>query len=133
MRRLRSAFVQVKAEIRKWYRLAELQRAGNGCHRDKRRRQLWDAPRRGALQPLRQPSRPRISGWAAADSPALLHQRRGVEFQAGERSLGCAASATPAVRRAVRWLEGDALALRLAANSDRCASKFERDHAGGRV
>ena len=32
---------------------------------------------RGALQPLRQPSRPRLRRRPAADAPALLHQRRG--------------------------------------------------------
>ena len=37
----------------------------------------------GALQPLRQSFGPRLPGRAAADGPALLHQRRRQEFYAG--------------------------------------------------
>jgi hypothetical protein len=51
--------------------------------RDLDRHQLWHGPQRGALQPLRQPSRPRVRRWPAAHAPALLHQRRGDELQAG--------------------------------------------------
>ncbi len=38
-----------------------------------------------ALQPLRQPSRARVRRRPAADAPALLHQWRRDEFQAGVR------------------------------------------------
>ncbi len=41
------------------------------------------AAHRGALQPLRQPSRTRFRRRPAADASALLHQRRGDELQAG--------------------------------------------------
>ena len=51
------------------------------------RPQLRHGPHRGALQPLRQPSRPRVRGRPAADPPALLHQRRGDELQAGVTAL----------------------------------------------
>ena len=54
--------------------------AGRGRDTDGPR--LRHAAHRGALQPLRQPSRPRVSRRPAADRPALLHQRRGDEFQA---------------------------------------------------
>ena len=42
---------------------------------------------RGALLALRQPSRPRVPRWAAADRPALLHQRRGDQFPAKGRVI----------------------------------------------
>ena len=53
--------------------------------RDHHRPQLRHGPHRGALQPLRQPSRPRLRRRPAADPSALLHQRRGDEFRAGGR------------------------------------------------
>ena len=83
LRRLRAAAVRVEEEIRERHRLAELQRSGRGRGRDHGRPHLRNAAHRGALQPLRQPSRPRVSGRPAADRPALLHQRRGDELQAG--------------------------------------------------
>ena len=45
---------------------------------------------RGALPPLRRPSRPRVRRRSAADRPALLHERRRVEVHAGagHRLLG---------------------------------------------
>ena len=46
-------------------------------------RALRDAAHRGALQPLRQPSRACVSRRPAADRLALLHQRRRDELQAG--------------------------------------------------
>ena len=45
-------------------------------------RSLGHGAHRGALQPLRQPSRPRLPRRPAADRPALLHQRRGDEVRA---------------------------------------------------
>ena len=48
-------------------------------------RALRHGAHRGALQPLRQPPGPRVRGRPAADRPALLHQRRGDELQAGVR------------------------------------------------
>ncbi len=47
------------------------------------RPQLRHGAHRGALQPLRQPSRPRLQRRAAADPPALLHQRHRDEIRAG--------------------------------------------------
>ena len=41
------------------------------------RQQPFHGAHRGALQPLRQPSRPRLPRRPAADRRALLHQRRG--------------------------------------------------------
>ena len=55
--------------------------AGRG--RDHDRSQLRHGPHRGALQPLRQPPRPRVRRRPAADASALLHQRRRDELQAG--------------------------------------------------
>ncbi len=55
--------------------------AGRG--RDLDRSRLRHGAHRSALQPLRQPSRPRLRGRAAADASALLHQRRGDELQGG--------------------------------------------------
>ena len=54
-----------------------------GCGRDDRGPQLRHDAHRGALQPLRQPSRPRLRRRPAADRPALLHQRRRHELRAG--------------------------------------------------
>ena len=62
----------------------------DGLGRDHERPQLRHGPHRGALRPLRQPSRPCVRRRSAADRPALLHQRRGAEVSAGltaERSL----------------------------------------------
>ena len=46
-------------------------------------RSLRDGADRGALRHLRQPSRARLPGRAAADGPALLHQRGGAGLPAG--------------------------------------------------
>ena len=86
LRRLRAAAVQVEEEVRERHRLAELQRSGAGFDRDHDRSKLRHGPHRGALQPLRQPSRPRVRGRPAADASALLHQRRGDELPAGVRT-----------------------------------------------
>ena len=83
LRRLRPGAVRLEEEVRERHRLAELQRSGRRSGRDHDRPQLRHGPHRGALQPLRQPSRPRLRGRPAADPSALLHQRRGDEFQAG--------------------------------------------------
>jgi hypothetical protein len=50
----------------------------------------WHGAHRGALQPLRQPPRPRVRGRTAADAPALLHERRGDELPGGV-TIRCAA------------------------------------------
>ena len=42
-------------------------------------------PHRGALPPLRRPSRPRLRRRSAADRQASLHQRRRADLQAGRR------------------------------------------------
>ena len=94
-------------------------------------RSLRHGAHRGALQPLRQPSRPRLPGRPAADRPALLHQRRRDELQAAERLSGTTAcTAAPGVRRAVRRLQGNPLALRFASDRHRRAAELERDHPG---
>ncbi len=62
-------------------------------------RSLRHGAHRGALQPLRQPSRPCLRGRPAADPPALLHQRRSDEFQAGVNSLRRSKGRTLHLRR----------------------------------
>ncbi len=54
-----------------------------GFGRNVERQHLRDGAHRGALCPLRQSPRPRLRRRPAADAPALLHQRRRDEFQAG--------------------------------------------------
>ena len=80
LRRLRPTAVRIEEEIRERHGLAELQRPGRGCGRKLDRSKLWHGAHRGALQPLRQPSRPRVQRRAPADESALLHQRRGHEL-----------------------------------------------------
>ena len=75
-------------EVRERHRLAELQRSRAGRDRGYGGPQLRHGPHRDALQPLRQPSRPCVPGRPAADRPALLHQRRGDELQAGLKLPG---------------------------------------------
>ena len=52
------------------------------------RSQPFHGADRGALQPLRRASRPRVSRRSAADRGSLLHQRRGDAFLARPRSKG---------------------------------------------
>src|SRR6266567_1572808 len=66
--------------------MAELQRSRAGFGRNDVGPQLRHGAHRGALRPLRQPSRPRVSRRPAADASALLYQRGGDEFRAGLRS-----------------------------------------------
>ena len=70
-------------------------------------------PHRGALPPLRRPSRPRLRRRAAADGPALLHERRGARsscrrharlMRAGSRST--LVPALLALARALAALRG---------------------------
>jgi peptide-methionine (S)-S-oxide reductase len=72
-------------KYRERHRLAELLAAAaeRGRHHD-RQVVLHDA-HRGALPPLRRPSRARVRGRPEADRPALLHERRGAEVHAGAR------------------------------------------------
>ena len=49
------------------------------------RHELRHDAHRGALQPLRRPSRPRLRRRPEADRPALLHERRRAGFRAGGR------------------------------------------------
>ena len=58
-------------------------------HRHRDRSRLAAAAHRGALPPLRWPSRPRLRGRAAADRTALLHQRRRAEFCIGRAGVRC--------------------------------------------
>ena len=67
LRGLRSAAVRVETQVRERHRLAELQRSGPGLGRGHRGPQLRHGPHRGALQPLRQPSRPCVRRRPAAD------------------------------------------------------------------
>ncbi len=97
LRRLWAGVVRIEEEVRERHRLAELQRSGRGRGRDHVRPQLRHGPHRGALQPLRQPSRPRVRGRPAADASALLHQRRCHELQAGVMGRGPARTATGAL------------------------------------
>ncbi len=50
-------------------------------------RSLFMTPYRGALPYLPGPSRPCLRGWAQADRPALLHERRRADLQAEGRCL----------------------------------------------
>src|SRR5262249_57953981 len=75
--------------------------------------QSRDGANRSALQPLRQPSRPRVRGRAAADASALLHQRRRDELSARADLAGFGRAAIenrliPTVRFAEPVLDGPA-------------------------
>ena len=83
LRGLRAAAVREQDQVRKRHRLAELQYAGRRRGRDDDRPQLRHDAHRSALLALRIASRPRISGWSAANGPALLHQWRRDKFHAG--------------------------------------------------
>jgi len=72
LRGLRAAIVRLEQEVRERHRLAELQRSGGGLDREHNRQELRHGPHRGALQSLRQPSRPYFRGRAAADPSALF-------------------------------------------------------------
>ena len=76
LRRLRPAAVRLRHQIQQRHRLAEFLGAGRAGGRDADRPQLFHDPHRGALQPLRRPSRPRLRRWPAADRAALLYERR---------------------------------------------------------
>src|SRR5271169_5530292 len=80
VRGLRPAAIRRADEIRKQYLLAELLRAGRGRGRHQEGSGLRRAAHRGALPAVRQPSRPCVSRWPAADQQALLHQRCGAEI-----------------------------------------------------
>ncbi len=87
-------------------------RAGRGFDRNLRGPDLRNGPHRGALQPMRQPSRPRLRRRPAADAPALLHQRRGHELpsRVTPRQRTCRAGRALHARRPsnkrtpVRWI-----------------------------
>ena len=70
-------------QVRERHRLAEFQHPSPGRDRNDGRPQLRHGAHRGALLALRLASRPRLPRRAAADRPALLHQRRGDELHAG--------------------------------------------------
>ena len=72
-----------QVQVRERHGVAELQRAGGGVGGDDDGPQLRDGADRGALRHLRQPPRARLPGRAAADGPALLHQRGGAGLPAG--------------------------------------------------
>ncbi len=86
VRGLRQSAVCRRQEVRERYRVAELLCAARRRGGDVGRRQPLHAPCRGPLQSLRQPSRPRLRGWSAANRAALLHQRCGAEVRAGGSS-----------------------------------------------
>ena len=58
-----------------------------GCSRDHRRPQLRDDAHGSALLALRVASRSRLSGRAAPDGPALLHQRSGDQFHSSRGAM----------------------------------------------
>ena len=72
-------------QVRQRHRLAELLAAARQCRRHRDRHDLRHAPHRGALPPLRRPSRPRLRRRAAADRAALLHERPRARLRAGRR------------------------------------------------
>ena len=77
LRRLRAASLLVRDQVRQPHRLAQFleaagQRRGGGVGRDPGH-EAGGNP----LPPLRRPLRPRLRGRAAADRPALLHERAG--------------------------------------------------------
>ena len=76
LRRLRPAAVLLGDQIRQRHRLAELLSAAAKRRRQDRGPHVRDDAHRSALPPLRRPSRPRLRRRAAADRPALLHERR---------------------------------------------------------
>src|SRR5665213_1622645 len=76
MRRLRSAAVHCRHEIRERQRMAELLRAaGRGGRRDDDGSEPRDGADGGALRELWRPSWSSVSRWPEADGPALLHER----------------------------------------------------------
>src|SRR5882724_4506517 len=83
LRWLRPAAVLVRDEIRKRHRLAELLQAAGECGRDVDRPLAADGAHRGALPPLRRSPGPCVRGWAEADRPALLHERRLAHVSSG--------------------------------------------------
>ena len=77
-----------------------------------------DRAHRGALPPLRRPSRPRVRGRAEADRPALLHERRGDDVQAGGRrrtglSRGCSPAIIAGRRRILPGLDAESISYKL--------------------
>ena len=92
LRLLRAALVRCRHQVRLRHRLAELLRAdrrGRGGVRD--RSQPRHGAHRGAVQPLRCASRPRVSRRPRADRPALLHELGGA--QAGARRTAASGDA----------------------------------------
>ena len=88
LRGLRPAAVLVGHQVRKRHRLAELLSAVAGRGRNVRGSRLFHEAHRGALPPLRRPSRPCVRRRTAADRAALLHERGGVEVHARGRRAG---------------------------------------------
>ena len=79
-----------------------------GAVEDDRRPQLRHGAHGSALQPLRQPPRPRLPRRPAADRPALLHQRRRHELQAGVMLSSRACARDPSIsllrRSWINWI-----------------------------
>src|SRR5690606_24679114 len=86
LRRLRSAAVLVRNQVRERHGLAELLGAARRRHRHLGGPQPVHDPDRGALPALRRPSRPRVRGRAAAHGPALLHERGCIEVRPRRRA-----------------------------------------------
>ena len=83
LRRLRSAALFVKDQIRQRHRLAEFLGAAAGRSRPSERPHLRHDAHGHFLPPLRRPSRSCVRRRPEADRPALLHGRRGAEVRAG--------------------------------------------------
>src|ERR1700724_197706 len=77
---MRTAPLRVEKEIRQRHRLSKFKGSLRGRRREHRGSKPWHGADGSALQPLRQPFGPCLSGRAAADAFALLHQRRRDEF-----------------------------------------------------
>ena len=83
LRRLRSAGLFVKDQIRQRHRLAEFLGAAAGRGRRSERPHLRHDAHGEFLPPLRRPSRSCVRRRPEADRPALLHGRRGAQIRAG--------------------------------------------------
>src|SRR3990170_414030 len=71
---VRTAAIQIRGEVRKRDRLAELHPSDPGPHRHRDRLQAHSASDRIPLRPVRRSPGTRVQRWPAADRPALVQQ-----------------------------------------------------------
>ena len=83
LRRLRSAAVRLRNQIRQRHRLAEFLRPPRRRGEDQPGLDVRLGQGRGALPPLRRPSRPCVQRRPETHRAALLHERRVAEIRAG--------------------------------------------------